>query len=195
MKFRYILLFTPFIVLALFLFSSSPASAATFTVNSTLDTSDVNLGDGVCGTGSGVCTLRAAIEEGNAFLGADSVFFNIGGGGVQTIAPNTAFPMIVGTLMIDGTSQPGYTNNPLIVVTGGNISGWVHGFEFDVSNGNGVKGLCINSFSDYALVFRDSTDNNIIENNFLLPYLICISQYYLRIKWINKSFIINRNSY
>ncbi|HEX4162868.1 MAG TPA: choice-of-anchor Q domain-containing protein [Acidimicrobiales bacterium] len=42
------------------------AAAATFTVNTTNDTSDANPGDGVCADSDGNCSLRAAIEEANA---------------------------------------------------------------------------------------------------------------------------------
>src|SRR5215470_12423327 len=49
--------------------------AATFTVNSPSDVSDANPGNGVCETapGNAVCTLRAAIEEANAFGGNNIV--------------------------------------------------------------------------------------------------------------------------
>jgi CSLREA domain-containing protein len=49
--------------------------AATFTVSSTVDAVDANPGDGVCETdgGTGVCTLRAAIQESNAFPGEDRI--------------------------------------------------------------------------------------------------------------------------
>lgn len=52
-----------------------PAWAATFVVNSMLDATDLQPGDGVCETasGNGVCTLRAAIQESNALPGADTV--------------------------------------------------------------------------------------------------------------------------
>lgn len=53
-------------------------SAATFTVNSTADTPDATPGDGICATAGAVCTLRAAIEEANALVGADQI--NIPGG-------------------------------------------------------------------------------------------------------------------
>ena len=46
---------------------------ATFTIDSTADAVDANPGDGVCATGAGLCTLRAAIQEGNALLGADTI--------------------------------------------------------------------------------------------------------------------------
>src|SRR5262245_17583375 len=49
------------------------AHAATFTVNSTADSIDANLGDSACSTSTGVCTLRAAIMEANALVGADVI--------------------------------------------------------------------------------------------------------------------------
>lgn len=53
----------------------SAALAADFAVNTTLDGADVLPGDGVCETsaGSGTCSLRAAIQEANAFAGADRI--------------------------------------------------------------------------------------------------------------------------
>ena len=54
--------------------SRAPAThAATFTVNSTIDAVDVVPGDGVCATGAGTCTLRAAIQETNALAGPDTI--------------------------------------------------------------------------------------------------------------------------
>ena len=49
---------------------------ATFVVNDTNDGPDADPGDGVCevALGSGVCTLRAAIQETNTMSGADSIF-------------------------------------------------------------------------------------------------------------------------
>lgn len=57
---------------------SSPAQAATFTVNSTLDLVDTTPGDGVCSAAGGVCTLRAAIMEANALPGADTIMLPAG---------------------------------------------------------------------------------------------------------------------
>jgi len=51
---------------------------ATFTVNSTADAVDINPGDGVCATNSGVCTLRAAIQETNALAGMDTIIVSAG---------------------------------------------------------------------------------------------------------------------
>ncbi|MBI4497854.1 MAG: CSLREA domain-containing protein [Chloroflexi bacterium] len=51
------------------------AQAAAFTVNSALDAVDATPGDGVCETApnNGECTLRAAIQEANAFAGDDTI--------------------------------------------------------------------------------------------------------------------------
>ena len=51
--------------------------AQTYTVNSTLDTPDNAVGDGVCDDGNGNCTLRAAIQESNANPGRNTINFNI----------------------------------------------------------------------------------------------------------------------
>ena len=63
---------------ALFIFSilsisTLPAYSETFAVNSTDDAHDSNPGDGICAAASGMCTLRAAIEEANAFPGQDVI--------------------------------------------------------------------------------------------------------------------------
>jgi hypothetical protein len=49
------------------------APTATFTVNSTQDLTDVNVGDGVCAASNGLCTLRAAVVEANATTTADQI--------------------------------------------------------------------------------------------------------------------------
>ena len=85
-------------------FLAVTAQAATFSVNSILDTTDSNIGDGACNDGSGNCTLRAAIEEANSTGAADTIEFAIApfDGSVKTITPATALPYITETVTIDG---------------------------------------------------------------------------------------------
>ena len=107
----------------LLVFSATRTHAATFTVNSTLDLSDLNPGDGFCAaTVLGTCTLRGAIEEANAFAGTDTIAFAISGAGVKTIAPLTNYQAISEPLIIDGWTQGGvgYTGSPLIELDGVN---------------------------------------------------------------------------
>jgi CSLREA domain-containing protein len=94
-----------------------PAQAATFTVDSTGDASDAKPGSGVCGTlpgamrtdpDRGPCTLRAAIQEANAFAGTDTIQFNIPlsdsncTNGVCTIPVPTALPDLSADTTITG---------------------------------------------------------------------------------------------
>jgi CSLREA domain-containing protein len=60
--------------------SSTPFSG--YTVNSNDDAVDANPGDGTCASGSGACTLRAAIMEANAHPGPDQIFLPMGNYGL-----------------------------------------------------------------------------------------------------------------
>ena len=89
----------------------STAFAATFVVDSTGDGGDSNAGNGTCDDGGGNCTLRAAIEEANAWAGADVINFTVAGGGPHTIAPGSALPTITDQVTIDGYTQTGASAN------------------------------------------------------------------------------------
>jgi CSLREA domain-containing protein len=54
------------------------APEAAFVVNNSGDAVDNNIGNGVCSTAGGVCTLRAAIQEANRTAGNDSITINAG---------------------------------------------------------------------------------------------------------------------
>ena len=79
--------------------------AANFTVTNTND--------------SGAGSLRQAMLDANAAGGNNSISFNISPGGHQLIKPLTALPMLNvssanAVVNINGTTQPGYVNTPLI---------------------------------------------------------------------------------
>ena len=65
--------FALFAVCSIFLLLSTSLQAATFVVNSTADSIDVNPGDGVCRDAQGRCTLRAAIMESDALPSWDVI--------------------------------------------------------------------------------------------------------------------------
>jgi hypothetical protein len=101
-------------LLALVLFASFSASAATYEVNDLGDAPDAAPGDNLCATAGAVCTLRAAIEEANAHAGADVIEFAVAG----TISPATALPSITGVTTIEGRSAPGYVDAPVVLIDG-----------------------------------------------------------------------------
>ncbi len=166
------------VVLGVGVLDSSPAyAAATFTVDSTNDTSDAIPGDGVCDDGLGVCTLRAAMEEANALAGADTVEFNILplDGTTKTIQPGSALPNITERLTIDGYTQDDATEN--IVVSPNPLNGILRieidgslagsaGFVIDAgADSSVVRGLVINSFAFEGIV--TSATNLRVEGNYI----------------------------
>jgi uncharacterized repeat protein (TIGR01451 family) len=94
---------------------------ATFTVSSVAD--------------SGPNTLRQEILDSNATPGPNIIQFNIPGPGPYSIAPTSDLPPISNTVTIDGTTQPGYTNSPIIELNG----------SLDTGSGNTGNGLTINA--------------------------------------------------
>jgi hypothetical protein len=73
----------------------------TFTVNSSLDELDTDVSDGVCRSPSGVCTLRAAIMQANAFTGP-GVVINLPPGIYAITRPiDSAHPGNGGSLFLD----------------------------------------------------------------------------------------------
>jgi hypothetical protein len=158
---------------------ASPAQAETFTVNSREDFSDVDPGDGVCDTISvqllNPCTMRGAIQEANAHGGMETIHFDIPGGGVRTIEPNSQLPVVTQRVTIDGYTQPGAAENTM---TQGNNA--VLRIELDGSSASAtclpdgllvsasdsvVKGLVINHFSGEGVQLSGS--NNRVEGNFI----------------------------
>jgi hypothetical protein len=95
-------------------------------VSTSTATVTVNVGSTIVVTttaDSGPGSLRQAILDVNASSGGDKIAFHIGSGGVQTIKPTSPLPTITQSVTIDGTTQPGFTGSPLIVLDGSNISG------------------------------------------------------------------------
>lgn len=86
------------------------APKSSFSVNSLGDASDDNLGDGICHTAGGVCTLRAAMEQHNSLGGNDQISFSVTG----VILLGSQLPFTSGTLTING---PGAGN---LTISGNN---------------------------------------------------------------------------
>jgi hypothetical protein len=135
-----------------------PARAATFTVNRTDDLPDSNPGNGTCSVGGAPprCTFRAALEEANALAGADTINFNIAPGGLQTISPTAAYPIITETVTIDGTTQPGYAGTPIIELNGAGTPANTSGLTLSgAATANSViRGLIVDQFPGTGNAFR-----------------------------------------
>ncbi len=98
---------------------------------------------------SGPGSLRQAILDSDSATGqTNTIDFNIPGSGVQTIAPLSALPAITQPVLIDGWSQPGFTDQPLIELSGSQAGG---GDGLTITGPDvTVRGLDINGFSQGA---------------------------------------------
>jgi hypothetical protein len=114
---------------------------------------------------SGSGSLRQAILDANGNPGLDTIAFNIGSGGVQTIQPMTALPEITDPVVIDGTTQPGFQGTPLIVLNGANAPTGANGLVISAGNST-VKGLVINAFRANGILLQ-SHGNDLIAGNYL----------------------------
>lgn len=160
---------------------SGPADAATtFTVNKTGDAGDRRISDSVCDSSrdrSNQCTLRAAIQESNDTLGADTIKFNIGGTTpVKTISPASALPTITEALTINGYTQSGASANTLaegndavlkVQLNGTNAGAGTNGLVIQAADGT-IKGLVINRFGGNGiLISRTGATANKVQGNFV----------------------------
>ena len=152
--------------------------------------------------GDGSCTLREAINNANAnrdttkgdcLAGSplptiDAIAFNIPSG-QQTIIPNSALPTITEAIVIDGTTQSGFsyagthsltcpnptgTAPPTSTITisrpvlelNGSAAGNVSGITIN-ANGVVIRGLAINRFRRYGIEILNSSSRNVIEENYI----------------------------
>jgi CSLREA domain-containing protein len=98
--------------LGLLFLSLNTAEAVTFTVNTTVDAVDANIGNGTCVTAGGLCSLRAAIQEANALAGDDVIVLP---------ASATAYKLtIFGTDDVAAKGDLDITSN--LTITGGGAS-------------------------------------------------------------------------
>jgi Right handed beta helix region len=142
--------------------SAGVAQAATFVVHDTGNSSDSSVGNGVCRTSVGVCTLRAAVQEANANAALDTIAFAIGSG-PRRISLSSNLPTITQPVVIDGWTQPGFDGTPLIEIRGTSSLG--DGIKIS-AGGCTVRGLVINSFGGDG-VFVSGPGGNVFEGNYI----------------------------
>jgi CSLREA domain-containing protein len=134
-----------FVLVALSLAAPTAGAAqTTFIVNTTND-----VDDSTCDATH--CSLREAIDAANQTAGTDTIAFNIpGGGGVQIISPGSALPVITDPVVIDGTSQPGFSDEPIIGLDGSG-AGTVDGLHITAGS-SVVRALAIYAFDNGILL-------------------------------------------
>lgn len=102
---------------------------------------------------SGPGSLRQAILAADAATTPATIDFKIPGTGPETIKLHSALPLITKPVTIDGTSQPGYSGSPLIVLSGSGAGSGASGLSLTASAaGSVIRGLAIDSFSGVGVL-------------------------------------------
>jgi hypothetical protein len=103
-------------------------------------------------------SLRQAITDANANPGLDTISFNIGSG-LKTITPSQRLPTIIDPVVIDGTTQPGFSGVPIIELNG---SSQPDGNGLFITAGNStVRGLVINRFLFAGILINTNGGNRV----------------------------------
>ena len=163
-------------------------------VNSTGDAGDLLTGNGICDTGATVgsdpeCTLRAAIEEANAYAGSNTIHFDIpssdagyvaGPPAYWSIRPSAALPTITDPVIVDGYSQPGAGSGTtafptafdmvLAVEVNGTLMAGTGTLGLDVNTtGATIRGLAINDFTGVNAtgLWLRGGGSHIVQGNFI----------------------------
>lgn len=124
---------------------ASMVLATPFTVNSTTDEVDTSAGDGYCLTASGACSLRAAIQEANAFVGDDEI----------------TLPAGTYTLSLIGSGETRAATGDLNVSSNITITG--DGMSSTVIDGNGTDRIFYVSNGFLSLSSMELTNGNIAD--------------------------------
>jgi hypothetical protein len=112
-------------------------------------------------------SLREAISYANTHPGLDTLVFEIAGPGPYVIVPSSPLPTIIDSVLLDGTTQPGYSSLPIIELDGSHAGPTADGLRFQ-SSGSKVKGLVINRFAKFGLVLTGiGTTGNCVQGNFI----------------------------
>ena len=137
----------------------------TFVVNTIGDEHDLNPGDGIADIGGAMingnpsCTLRAAIEESNAYTETVKIIFNIPEKAPHIIKPNSEYPVISKKVIISG----GENFNTLdIFIDGSNAGDNANGFSINLDGRRTeIKNLSIYSFKGHGIYLDGTLENKI----------------------------------
>jgi hypothetical protein len=138
------------LLLALVLATSGASAAfgAGFVVRNAGSGGDSNTADNVCSTATpanaNTCTLRAAIQQGNALAGPHTITFDAG---VQTITLGASLPQVTSRTTFDGTNASNTASGGRVVIDGAATNGCFDLRESTTAvSPNGARGSTIRNF-------------------------------------------------
>lgn len=144
-------------------------AATVITVNTATDS------DGTCTVEE--CSLREAIEVANDLAGSDFIAFDIPGTPPPPIKVVAPLPTVYDPVVIDGTTQPGYSGAPIVEIDGSLLNeagSYGDGLTVWADNST-IRGLVINRFGGgWGLAIQADRlpgglggDNVVVQNNYI----------------------------
>jgi CSLREA domain-containing protein len=127
--------------------------ATTYTVNATLD-----VDDGTCDVTH--CSLREALNAANGNAGTDTVAFNVPGQPPYEIFLASELPEVTDPAVIDGSTQPGFDLDAIVVLDGTNAGTGADGLHISAGNST-VRYLVIGLFDGDGIVLDTNGGNQI----------------------------------
>ncbi len=112
---------------------------------------------------SGPGSLRQAILDANGNPGSDSINFNISGPSLR-IQPLLRLPDITDPVVIDGSTQPGFSGAPIVELNGSKSA---ERALFVNAPGSTIRGLVINGFSIGAIIIGTAGGGSHVEGCYL----------------------------
>lgn len=112
---------------------------------------------------SGAGSLRQAILDANANPGLDSINFNIAGPSLK-IQPILRLPDITDPVVIDGSTQPGFSGAPIVELNGGKSA---ERALFVNAPGSTIRSLVINGFSTGAIIIGTAGGGSHVEGCYI----------------------------
>lgn len=109
---------------------------------------------------SGAGSLRQAILDANSNAGADTIAFAITNASL-TISPTNALPNLIEAVTIDGTTQSGFSNHPIVELSGA-VAGspQVNGLRVS-AGGCVIRGLAITRFSGDGIAITNGVASSV----------------------------------
>lgn len=161
---------------ALALAPAAHAAPTTFVVNNTGDSADASPGNGFCQTGTGECTLRAAIQESNATASGEPhrIAFSV----TQSLAATSLPPITRDGTFVDGcgvgygdppfesTPRPPSNNRCVDLVGAGAQNGLQVGDTTRDTSGVSIYNLAFTNFTGKALRIWGADATRVFGNTF-----------------------------
>ncbi len=111
-------------------------------------------------------SLRWAIQQVDSDTTSDTIDFDIPGGGTPTIQLSSPLPALTNSVLIDGTTQPGYLSSPVVVIDGSNLPAGSNGLTLS-AGASTIRGLAIVDFSGSGIVLNSTAGGDVVTSNYL----------------------------